>query len=60
MKAFHLHCKFIERGVECHRAPLDGSRCCGCRREQKQLVFRTGLSRSHRRNIIKQVQEQRA
>lgn len=59
MKAAHFYCKFLDRGVECHRAPLDGSRACGCKGSQKGLFFRPGMSRSHRRKIRRQIRDLR-
>jgi hypothetical protein len=55
MKAVYRFCKFLDRGVECRNAPMDGSRACGCKPEQKDYEFEPGLSLSHRRKIAKQL-----
>lgn len=56
MPAIAYVCKFLDRGVECDRAPMDGSRACGCKRSQMDFIWaRRGISRSHRRKIRKQI-----
>lgn len=57
MKAITRYCKFLDRGVECWRAPMDGSRACGCKPQDMAIQFRSGLSRSHRRKIRRQLRE---
>lgn len=54
-KAVFYFCRFLDRGVECWRAPLDRSRACGCLHYQMDFVLRAGLSQSHERKIRRQI-----
>lgn len=50
MKALIYYCPYLDRGVECGRASMDGSIVCGC-----PPRFRRGLSQSHRRCLQRQL-----
>jgi hypothetical protein len=50
MRALIFYCPYLDRGVDCRNAPLNGQSDCGCKPR-----LRLGLSSAHKRKLLKQL-----